>query len=67
MLGKQLLMLTLCREQTPDRLIKIANVIPKKKGLQVSQRNVILFLVKCLVFKVWAAVYFANDNYYNPP
>lgn len=51
MLGKQLLMLSLCREQTTDRLIKIANVIPKKKGLQLSQRNVILFLVKCLVLQ----------------
>lgn len=39
MLGKQLLKLSLCREQTPDQLIKIANVIPKKKGLQLSQRK----------------------------
>lgn len=48
MLGKQLLMLSLCREQTPDRLIKIANVIPKKKGLQLSQRNV--NFVPCQMF-----------------
>lgn len=32
-------MLSLCREQTPERLIKIANVIPKKKRITIEPKK----------------------------